>query len=894
MRRLTFFRTTICSLIAHGQKAIRERIPQANSRLVPLTRKAHSMFNVRCSMCSVEKIQIIERGLEETPVVCLPLRHEVGERAGVRWCSGLRGKDFYKACSISCRAVAQRRRIDVLGLVFAAAALLTPTTLLATPPAGYYLVWGDEFNGSSLDTTHWEYARNGWRNSAYDTSAAVSVSGGSLIITTYTQGGTNFTGFIDTANTANPIYAGYGYYETSMQFSNSPGQWSAFWLQTPWMMNAQPDGSLGNTNNDPTNGVEIDVFEHRCVDGNNVSWVNGGDNALHWNGYGSSAQSAVWSSQSLGVGAGFHTYGFLWKTNSYTFSVDGSTTWSTGQYMISSAQQFIRLTSEVQSNSWAGTVPSGGYPSLASSQVKMYVDYVRYYAPTNVHFWTGSSSAWWTNSGNWISNMIPAPGSDLTFSYFTRGNRTMTMGNDYSVDGLAFLTVNGTGAFTINSGNTLTLGAGGINMASANYNVTLNNALNLAADQTWSIAPNFTVNGTISGSATLTKTGRGTLILNGSNSFSGVLNVDTGGTNNDGVVLLANSAAASNLSVVSIRNTNLGVSALQLSNSVALPCGVNLAGRNSSVIPIEALSGTSNVITGGLTLTGGGSNYWLQADSGNFYIGGTVAAAGTATGNRTLTLQGIGNFFISAAIQNGSASAFNLLKTNSGNLTLSGANTYTGGTTNYRGTLFVNGSLSGPLTINSGYLSGTGAVAGVTTVKSGCVLSPGTAIANSIGTLSFGSSLTLSAGSTMLMEINAASQTNDVVNVAGTLNCGGTLYISTMIGTGAPAPGQSFHLFNAGTIAGNFSVLTLPSLAAGLAWNTNNLAGGFISVIAVSPPETLGMTNLGNGQLQLNWDYGMLQCSTNVAGPYDTLSNLTSPYIVPTTNAQMFYRIQEQ
>ena len=110
---------------------------------------------------------------------------------------------------------------------------------------------------------------------------------------------------------------------------------------------------------------------------------------------------------------------------------------------------------------------------------------------------------------------------------------------------------------------------------------------------------------------------------------------------------------------------------------------------------------------------------------------------------------------------------------------------------------------------------------------------------------------------------------------------------------GTLAPGQSFHLFNAGSIAGTFSSLTLPPLAAGLAWNTNNLPN-VISVIAISPPETLGVTNAGNGQLQLNWDYGLLQCATNVAGPYDTISNITSPYIVPMTNAQTFYRIQEQ
>ena len=253
-------------------------------------------------------------------------------------------------------------------------------TLLAhaAPPPGYRLIWSDEFNGARLNKAKWEYARNGWRNSAYNTPAAVSVTNGCLVITTYTSGGTNFTGFIDTKNR---FEAGYGYYEASIEFSNAPGQWSAFWIQSPWMMNVQPNGTLGNTNNSPGNGVEIDVFEHRCVDARGHNWINGGDHALHWNGYGPHEHDAVWSSRNLGVGNGFHKYGFLWTTNSYTFYVDGHVTWATRSYMISSVPEFIRLTSEVQSNSWAGTVPPGGYPNKAGSQIKMYVDYVRYYAP---------------------------------------------------------------------------------------------------------------------------------------------------------------------------------------------------------------------------------------------------------------------------------------------------------------------------------------------------------------------------------------------------------------------------------------------------------------------------------------------------------------------------------
>ncbi|MGH7939823.1 MAG: glycoside hydrolase family 16 protein [Limisphaerales bacterium] len=254
-------------------------------------------------------------------------------------------------------------------------------TAQAAPPPGYALAWSDEFNGNHLDKTKWEYARNGWRNSAYDTSAAVSVTNGCLLITTYTGGGTNFTGFIDT-NRRRKFR--YGYYESSIEFSNAPGQWSAFWIQSPWMINVQRNGKLGNINDNPTNGVEIDVFEHRCVDHNGRDWTGGGDHALHWNGYGRGERNAAWSSRRLGVGSGFHTYGFLWTTNCYRFYVDGRVTWTTKSYMISAAPEFMRLTSEVQSGSWAGTVPPGGYPRRDQSQIKMRVDYVRYYAPASV------------------------------------------------------------------------------------------------------------------------------------------------------------------------------------------------------------------------------------------------------------------------------------------------------------------------------------------------------------------------------------------------------------------------------------------------------------------------------------------------------------------------------
>jgi hypothetical protein len=59
------------------------------------------------------------------------------------------------------------------------------------------------------------------------------------------------------------------------------------------------------------------------------------------------------------------------------------------------------------------------------------------------------------------------------------------------------------------------------------------------------------------------------------------------------------------------------------------------------------------------------------------------------------------------------------------------------------------------------------------------------------------------------------------------------------------------------------------------------------------PPVGLTLANLGGNRIQLNWNYGTLQCAANVAGPYLDMTNATQPYTIPLTNSQQFYRIKE-
>ena len=772
--------------------------------------------------------------------------------------------------------------------------LLLQDCLMGAPPPGYYLVWDSEFTGTSLDTTKWGYRLPGPERDAYDTPNAISFNGSNLVIATYSAGGTNFTCQLYTEK---KFESKFGYWESSVQWGDSNGTWSAFWMLPP--SQSYSAGSYIDLNEPQVSGSEIDICEHRYVDGSgddinpyiqvNLHYYE--DSTTEKNDPGSPLSPAQGGLQS-----GFHTYGFLWTANAYSFLIDGSQVYTAPTSPVSHSCEYALLDTAVDdtSTTWAGYIPSGGYGSQAASPTKMKVAYVRYYAPTNVLFWTGAGTKDWNDASSWYDDLLPETNSDLTFSYLSTNNTGMYLGQNYSVDGLVFLTSGG--SFSVNGVSTLTLGAGGVDMTAASANVTLTAPIVIAANQTWGVGVNrantaglaLTVNSSLSGSATLTKSCYGTLVLNGSNSFSGTLNVDTGSSsNNDGTVIIANPAAVSNIGGVFIKNTGTGVSALQLSNTVTIPCNVSLAGRNVSAVPIESLAG-SNTLAGGLTLTGGGSNYLLQADADTFSVGGTVSAANTATGALTLTFQGGGNFLVSASIENGSASMLNVLNDGSGTLTLSGINTYTGVTTNLSGTLCVNGSLAGPLTIVGGTFSGTGAIAGNTLVESGSELIPGAA--NSIGTLSFGGNLTLASGSDTLLKINALARTNDHLDVTGTLNLGGTLTIENV---GIFTAGQTFQLFSAHSYSGTFSAITLPSLNSGLAWNTNNLANGVLSVIGVSPAESLSLSNSQNGQLQLSWAYGTLQTATNVAGPYTDISSAAAPFVIFPTNARQFFRIRE-
>ena len=171
--------------------------------------------------------------------------------------------------------------------------------------------------------------------------------------------------------------------------------------------------------------------------------------------------------------------------------------------------------------------------------------------------------------------------------------------------------------------------------------------------------------------------------------------------------------------------------------------------------------------------------------------------------------------------------------------------------------------------LNGGTLAGNGTINGPTTVQVGGILAPGV---GGIGLLTLPNALNL--GGSAVMELNQAGNTNDSIVSVSSINYGGSLVVNNLGGT--LLAGDTFKLFTAWAYFGSFASTTLPTLTAGLAWDTTGLlVDGTIKVVSVAPPALAGAAVLpdGNFQLTLTGTVGQgykILASSDVAAPLNT------------------------
>ena len=204
--------------------------------------------------------------------------------------------------------------------------------------AGYKLVMEDNFDGSTLDLSKWEYRANGAVNAGFQSPDQVWVQDGNLRMkAVYRADGPYGAG----------MYAGEirtikeytrGYFECRCICSEGGGLWSAFWMNSTGMSSAEAsNGGLG--------GAEIDIFEANNYTGNFIS-RNTVTHAVHVGGYGTGLHSENEGSYRVpNPYTQYNTYGMEWNENEYIFYINGVETLRTSfEKGVSQAPEYVILT----------------------------------------------------------------------------------------------------------------------------------------------------------------------------------------------------------------------------------------------------------------------------------------------------------------------------------------------------------------------------------------------------------------------------------------------------------------------------------------------------------------------------------------------------------------------
>ncbi len=417
-----------------------------------------------------------------------------------------------------------------------------------------------------------------------------------------------------------------------------------------------------------------------------------------------------------------------------------------------------------------------------------------------------------------------------------------TLANNMNVQGILF---GGTGALTIDGNVTNNRGAAIAITNNVTGGLTLGN-LALSHTDTGRVVSffgtgNTIINGVISdggaGASGVSITNSGITTLNGNNTYSGRTDIGSSGF----LVLGNNNALGSTAGetritagggTIDLNGRTIGVEALTLRGTGA---GGDGALRNSSA---SASSWAGNVFLATAST--------ITATNGAIEISGNIDGD-----NRALTIAGNANVTLSGAITNSTAQ---LSKTGTSTLTLSGNSTFSGGYTNAAGTLAIGH--------NNALGTGTANFADGSVIRSadsssytvGNAINFRSLLVEGAGALTFGGTLTQTAGSYTLTNNNTGGLTFNNVNLSSssvnrtlTLVGSGNTTVTGVIADGDPsstsgltfnATGTTLTLSGANTYRGATTITAGTLLAA-----SNTALGTTAAATTVADGATLAFSN---------------------------------------------------
>ena len=234
---------------------------------------------------------------------------------------------------------------------------------------GYELVFEDNFDGTQLDTSVWDYRGSGARRGGFNAESQVKVEDGNLIITgDYQTDGTYGEGWYTGMIKLKERYC-KGYFEIRCKVNDGDGFWSAFWIQadSPYTASVSKGG---------VGGAEIDIME--SYNDETHKRYESVAQTIHCAGVDGVQEG--YQSERLGYYKGnnihqeYNTYGVMWTDDEYIFYVNGvETCRSSFGEGVSEVMEDVIVSLEIPDETQLAALDKETY------HTEFIVDYVRIY-----------------------------------------------------------------------------------------------------------------------------------------------------------------------------------------------------------------------------------------------------------------------------------------------------------------------------------------------------------------------------------------------------------------------------------------------------------------------------------------------------------------------------------